>query len=70
MHTLPANAKVDVHGLHEEREGGTEHGTNEVIFGEDARSVGGIYVCKVVQDRILLKGQSECEPLIGEQNRM
>ena len=56
----PANAKVDVHCLHEEREHGTEHGTNEererstkhgtneVVSSKDARSVGGIYICKAV----------------------
>ena len=49
----PADAEVDVHRLCEEREGGAEHGTDKVVSGEDARGVGGICVCKVVQDGVL-----------------
>ena len=36
------------HGTNEEQERSTKHGTNEVVSSKDARSVGGIYICKAV----------------------
>ena len=49
----PANAEVDIHRLREERERGAEHGSNEVISGENARGIGRVCICKVIQDCVL-----------------
>ena len=49
----PADAEIDVHRPCEQRERGAKHGTNKVVSGEDARGVGGICVCEVIQDSVL-----------------
>jgi hypothetical protein len=49
----PANAEVNIHRSREEGEPGAEHGSNEVISSENARGVGRICVCKVIQDDVL-----------------
>jgi len=49
----PANTEVHIHCLREEGERSAEHRTDKVISGENARGVGRICICKVVQDHIL-----------------
>ena len=44
----PADAEVAVGSSSEEGESSTEHGTNEIVSGEDTRGVGGICVSEVV----------------------
>lgn len=49
----PADAEVIVHRSREEREACAEHGTDEVVSGENAGGIGGIGVCEIVQHNVL-----------------
>ena len=52
----PADTKVPICRSREERERRAKHGTNEVVASKDARGIGGICVCEVVQDDVLWSG--------------
>ena len=52
----PADAEVTICRSREERERRAEDGTNKVVAGEDARGVGGVCVCEVVQNDVLWFG--------------
>jgi hypothetical protein len=49
----PADVEVAVHGSREEREHGTEYGSDKAISGQDARRVFRISIGEVSQNRVL-----------------